>query len=395
MQDISFMNKNLSLLTMSQVFGFTANIITVFLSGIVGSQITSIKSLSTLPTALSVLGTAIFTILAAKIMGKIGRRLGFIFGALVSSATCLLAVFAITQQNFILFCISHLILGLGIAFAHQYRFAAAESVEKEKVPKAISTLMLAGIVSSFLGITLANYTKNLIPDHLYVGSYLLLAAFTFMPAIFFIFYENNKKIKIDFNNEYDGRKLFEIIFQPRFLQAIISAAFAYAVMSFLMTATPLSMHVMQKMNLEDTGLVLQFHLVAMFLPSLITGHLIKKFGHSNIIYMGVVFYTVTIILALFEQTFANYMAALIFLGLGWNFLFITGTSLVVLTYKEEEKFKVQGVNDLIVFSTMALASLSAGILLSLTSWKTMNLICIPFLVLIIYSTFRADILSKK
>ena len=389
------MNKNLSLLAMSQVFGFTANIITVFLSGIVGSQITSIKSLSTLPTSLSVLGTAIFTIVAAKIMGKIGRKLGFIFGALVSSATCLLAVFAIIQQNFILFCISHLILGLGIAFAHQYRFAAAETVKKEKVPKAISTLMLAGIVSSFLGITLANYTKNLIPDHLYVGSYLLLATFTFMPAIFFIFYENNKKIEINFNNKYDGRRSSEIILQPRFLQAIISAAFAYAVMSFLMTATPLSMHVMEKMSLEDTGLVLQFHLVAMFLPSLITGHLIKKFGHSNIIYIGVIFYMVTIILSIFEQTFVNYMIALIFLGLGWNFLFISGTSLVVLTYKEEEKFKVQGINDLIVFSTMALASLSAGILLSLTNWKTMNLICIPFLILIIITTFRADILTKK
>jgi len=389
------MNKNLSILALSQIFGYTANIITVFLSGIVGSQITSIKSLSTLPTALSVLGTAIFTIIAAKIMGKIGRRLGFIFGALVSSATCLLAVFAITQQNFILFCISHLILGLGIAFAHQYRFAAAESVEKEKVPKAISILMLAGIVSSFLGITLANYTKNLIPDHLYVGSYILLAVFTFLPAMFFIFYKNNEKRKIDFNNKYNGRRLSKIIFQPRFLQAIISAAFAYAVMSFLMTATPLSMHVMEKMSLEATGIVLQFHLVAMFLPSLITGHLIKKFGYSNIIYVGVFFYVVTIILSLFEQTFSNYMVALIFLGLGWNFLFISGTSLVVLTYKEEEKFKVQGINDLIVFSTMALASLSAGILLSLTNWKTMNLICAPLLVLIVYSTFRADILEKN
>ncbi len=389
------MNKNLSLLTISQVFGFTAATITVFLSGIIGSQIASIKSLSTLPTALYVVGTAIFTILAARIMSKIGRRLGFIFAALGSSASSLLAAFAIIQQNFILFCISHLILGLGIAFAHQYRFAAAESVEKEKAPRAISILMLAGVVAAFLGISSANYTKNLIPDHLYVGSYLLLAVFTFMPAIFFIFYKNNEKTKIDFNNKYNGRRLFEIIFQPRFLQAIIAAAFAYTVMSFLMTATPLSMHVMEKMSLENTGLVLQFHLVAMFLPSLITGHLIKKFGHSNIMYIGVLFYVVTIILSLFEQTFANYMVALIFLGLGWNFLFISGTSLVVLTYKEEEKFRVQGINDLIVFSTMALASLSAGILLSLTSWKTMNLICIPFLVLIVYSTFRADILSKK
>jgi len=284
---------------------------------------------------------------------------------------------------------------LGIAFAHQYRFAAAESVEKEKVPKAISILMLAGIVSSFLGITLANYTKNFIPDHLYVGSYLLLAVFTFMPAIFFIFYKNNEKTKIDFNNKYNGRRLSEIIFQPRFLQAVTAAAFAYAVMSYLMTATPLSMHVMEKMSLEKTGFVLQIHVAAMFLPSLITGTLIKKFGHSNIIYIGVLFYVVTVILSLFEQTYLNYMVALIFLGLGWNFLFISGTSLVVLTYKEEEKFKAQGINDLIVFTTMALASLSAGIMLSLTSWTTMNLLCIPFLVLIIYSSFRADMLNKK
>ena len=389
------MNKNLILLTISQVFGFSNAAITVFLGGIIGSQITSIKSLSTLPVALSVVGTAVFTYFAAKIMSKIGRRLGFIFAALGSSTSALLAAFAIYQQNFILFCISCLILGMGAAFTHQYRFAAAESVEKEKAPKAISTLMLAGIVAGFMALTLANYTKNFIPDHLYVGSYLLLAALTFMPAIFLFFYKNNETTKINFNNEYNGRRLIEIIFQPRFLQAVTAAAFAYAVMSYLMTATPLSMHVMEKMSLAKTGVVLQIHLVAMFLPSLITGNLIKKFGHSNIIYIGVSFYAVTIILSIFEQTYTNYMVALIFLGLGWNFLFISGTSLVVLTYKEEEKFKAQGINDLIVFTTMALASLSAGIVLSLTSWTTLNLVCIPFLVLIIYSTFRADILSKK
>tara|TARA_B110000263_G_scaffold3723_1_gene3133 strand:- start:17 stop:784 length:768 start_codon:yes stop_codon:yes gene_type:complete len=255
--------------------------------------------------------------------------------------------------------------------------------------------MLAGIVAGFMALTLANYTKNFIPDHLYVGSYLLLAVLTFMPAIFLFFYKNNETTKINFNNEYNGRRLIEIIFQPRFLQAVTAAAFAYAVMSYLMTATPLSMHVMEKMSLAKTGVVLQIHLVAMFLPSLITGNLIKKFGHSNIIYIGVLFYAVTIILSLFEQTYTNYMVALIFLGLGWNFLFISGTSLVVLTYNEEEKFKAQGINDLIVFTTMALASLSAGMALSLTSWATLNFICIPFLVLIVYSSFRADILNKK
>jgi MFS family permease len=389
------MNKNLSLLALSQIFGFTNAAITVFLGGIIGSQITSIKSLSTLPVALSVVGTAIFTFFAAKIMSKIGRRLGFIFAALGSSVSSLIAAFAISQQNFILFCISCLILGMGMAFTHQYRFAAAESVEKEKAPKAISILMLAGIVSGFMALTLANYTKNLIPGHLYAGSYILLALFAFIPAILLFFYKDNEKPKLDFNNTYNGRRLFQILSQPRFLQAVTAAAVAYAVMSCLMTATPLSMHVLEKMSLEKTGIVLQLHLVAMFLPSLITGNLIKKFGHSNIMYIGVLFYVVTIVLSLLEQTYTNYMLALIFLGLGWNFLFISGTSLVILTYKEEEKFRAQGMNDLIVYSTMAAASLSAGILLSFTGWKMMNLFCLPLLILIVYITFRADRLSKK
>jgi len=373
------MNKNLSLLALSQVFGFTANIITVFLSGIVGSQITSIKFLSTLPTALSVVGTAIFTILAAKIMGKIGRRLGFIFGSLVSSATCLLATFAIIQQNFILFCISHLILGLGIAFAHQYRFAAAESVEKEKIPNAISILMLAGIVSSFLGITLANYTKNLIPDHLYVGSYLLLAAFTFMPAIFFIFYKNNEKTKIDFNNKYSGRRLFEIIFQPRFLQAIIAAAFAYAVMSFLMTATPLSMHVMDGFSLEHTKFVIQSHVIAMFLPSLFTAMIVKYLGLSRMMILGVIFLFISVTIAYLSQSFNSYWWSLILLGLGWNFLFIGGTNLLPRSYNENEKFKVQSINDFLIFGFQAFAALSAGWFVFNYSWEVMILSVVPLL----------------
>ena len=389
------MNKNVSLLAISYVFGFTAASITVFLSGIIGSQIASIKSLATLPTALTVVGTAVFAALAANIMSKIGRKLGFILASLASSITCLLAAYAIYDRNFILFCVANLILGASMAFTHQYRFAAAESVEKDKAPKAISIIMLSGIAAAFLGISSANYTKDIFTDFQYVGSYITLAIFMFMPTIFFLFYENKNTSKTEFSKNHTSRSYFEIISQPRFLQAVIAAAFAYAIMSFLMTATPMSMHLMEKMSLEKTGLVLQIHVAAMFLPSLITGNLIKKLGHSNIIYIGVLFLVVTIVLSLFEQTYANYMVSLIFLGFGWNFLFISGTSLLVTCYKEEEKFKSQGINDLIVFTTMALASLSAGIVLSLTNWTTMNLVCIPFLVLIVYSTFRADILSKK
>tara|TARA_B000000437_G_scaffold85891_1_gene62349 strand:- start:8 stop:1171 length:1164 start_codon:yes stop_codon:yes gene_type:complete len=387
------MNKNLFVLLISQVFSFTAAPVTVFLSGIIGSQISPIKSLATLPMSISIIGIAIGSIIASKLMSLIGRKNGFIIASIGNSIFSILAAYSIFIQNFFLFCFANLLIGIGMAFTHQYRFAAAESVDKSIAPKAISILLFGGIISAFLGPSLANYTKDLISENLYVGSYLSLAFLTFIPSILFLFYES--KSKIETSLEYIGRGYLELLSQPKFLQALIASAFGYAIMTFLMTATPISMHVMENFSLSKTSFVIQFHVASMFLPSLITGHLIKKFGHSNIIYVGLVFYSITIIASFFEQTFFNYMFALIFLGLGWNFLFISGTSLLTLTYREEEKFKAQGLNDFIVYSVHALGSLSAGIFLTLTNWKIMNIMCIPFMIIIILATIRADVLSKK
>ena len=387
------MNKNLLILTLSQIFSFTAAPVTVFLSGIIGSQISPLISLSTLPMSISVVGIAIGAIFATKAMSFIGRKAGFILASIGNFLACVLAAYSIMDQNFILFCFANFLIGVGMAFTHQYRFAAAESVEKDKVPRAISIILLGGIVSALLGPSMANYGKDIVTDQLYVGSYLSLAILTIIPAILFLFYENTSKLES--NIKSSGRSIVELISQPRFLQALIASAFGYAIMTFLMTATPLSMHVMEKISLSKTGLVIQFHVVAMFLPSLVTGHLIKKFGHSNIMYAGVFLYSITIIISFFDQTYYNYMFALIFLGLGWNFLFISGTSLLVLTYKEEEKYRAQGINDFIVYSVHAIGSLSAGVLIALTNWKMMNIICIPLMILIIFTILRSEILSKK
>ena len=384
------MNRNLFILILSQVFGFTAATVTVFISGIIGSDLSSIKTLSTLPPSIYVVGTAAATIFAAKIMSIIGRRLGFIFASVAGSISCLIGAYAIIIESFFIFCFAKFILGATMAFTHQYRFAAAESVEKEKAPKAISSLLLAGIVAAFLGIGLANYTKNFVSDYLYVGSYLTLAVLTLIPSFLLFFFKDIREISFVSNKENNSRNYSEFFSDPKFLQAITSAAFAYAVMSFLMTATPISMHILHQLSLVKTGIVLQFHVLAMFLPSLVTGNLIKKFGYSNMMYLGVLFYFFTILLSFFQPSFLNYFISLIFLGIGWNFLFISGTSLLVTTYKPEEKFKAQGFNDLLVFSSMALASLLAGILISIASWKTVNLFCIPFLILIILSIVNAD-----
>ena len=385
------MNKNLWIITASQIFSFTPAPVNVFLSGIIGSTLSPIKSLQTLPTSLMIVGIAVFSFFAAQIMSKIGRKSGFLYAALFSSVSALLAAYAVWDKSFYLFCSACFFIGIGMSFTHQYRFAAAESVKKSFIPKALSIVMLATIFSALLGPNIANFNKDLINGHLYVGSYLSLSVLTFIPVIFLSFY--SPKIEPMSTREHKGRSYLELILQPRFLQATASAAFAYAVMSFLMTATPINMHVMEHYSLSKTGIVIQLHIISMFLPSLITGILVKKFGHSKIIYAGVGFFILTILLSFFETSFFNYLFALVFLGIGWNFLYLSGTGLLVLSYREKEKFKAQGFNDILVFSIQALASLSAGYMLSMTSWKTMNLIAVPFLILIILCSVRAD-LSK-
>ena len=387
------MNGNLIVLTLSQIFSFTAAPVTVFLSGIIGSQISPLKSLSTLPMSISVVGIAIGAIFASKLMSITGRKIGFIVASIGNTLVSILAAYSIFIQSFSIYCVANFFLGMGMAFTHQYRFAAAESVSKDKVPRAISIILLGGIVSAFIGPSVANFSKDLFSNHMYIGSYLSLAALTFLPTIFFLFYKNTSKIELSF--KYSGRSYLELVSQPRFLQAVISSAFGYAIMTFLMTGTPLSMHVIEGISLNKTSIVIQIHVACMFLPSLIAGNLVKKIGHSKMMYFGVGLYCITVVISLFDQSFLNYMLALVFLGFGWNFLFISGTSLLVLTYKEEEKYRAQGFNDFVVYSVHALGSLSAGVLIVLTNWKIMNLICIPLIIVIILITLRADLLTKK
>ena len=387
------MNGNLVVLTLSQIFSFTAAPVTVFLSGIIGSQISPLKSLSTLPMSISVVGIAIGAIFASKLMSITGRKVGFMVASFGNTLVSILAAYSIFVQSFSIYCIANFFLGIGMAFTHQYRFAAAESVNEDKVPRAISIILLGGIVSAFIGPSVANFSKDMFSNYMYVGSYLSLAALTFLPTIFFLFYKNTSNIEISV--KYSGRSYLELVSQPRFLQAVISSAFGYAIMTFLMTGTPLSMHVMEGISLSKTSTVIQIHVACMFLPSLIAGNLVKKIGHSKMMYVGVGLYCITVIISLFDQSFLNYMLALIFLGFGWNFLFISGTSLLVLTYNEEEKYRAQGFNDFVVYSVHALGSLSAGILIVLTNWKIMNLICIPLIIVIILTTLRADLLTKK
>ena len=176
--------------------------------------------------------------------------------------------------------------------------------------------------------------------------------------------------------------------------SVFSAGIGYVTMTFLMTATPISMHIVDGISIDKTSFVIQMHILGMFLPSLFTGNLIKKHGHSKIMYLGILILFLCILLNFIDQSFYNYLFALILLGIGWNFLFISGTSLLVISYDEENKFMSQGLNDFVVFSTQAIGSLSAGFLLYLTSWKTLNLICIPMIIILLFYTLKSSFIKK-
>lgn len=375
-----FSNKNLFILVLAQVFSFSAGPVTVFISGIIGLHLSPIELLATLPTSLTIVGTAIFSIIASRIMAKIGRKLTFILSSVASSLAALLASFAIFQEMFVLYCATCLLIGAGIAVTHQYRFAAAEEAAEGKSANAISILLLAGILSAFIGPNIVNFAKNL-TETLYVGSYIALSSVLIIPTLLFLFYTTNAaQVSLQAKSK---QSYYQLLKNPFILQAIVTSAFAYAIMSFLMTATPISMHKIHGFHLGQTGIVIQFHVVGMFLPSLITGKLINRFGHDLMIKLGCSIYLLTVILSFFDQTFINYFIALILLGIGWNFLFITGTDLLFKSHQPEDKFKAQGMNDFITFTIQASASFLAGYSVLNISWNTLNILSIP-MILIIY-----------
>ena len=383
-------NKNLVILALSQIFSFTAAPITVFLSGIIGSNMIDEKSLATLPAALMIVGTALGSIFAAYLMSIKGRKFGFMLATIITSCSALIASYSVYENLFITYCMSNFFIGVGHAFVSQYRFAAAESVDREFIPTAISIILFASMIGALIGPNVATITKDIIPSMIYSGSYIFLSILTFIPFFLFIFYTDEKQISLNKKTNYIGRTYLQLFLQPKFIQAVVASGLAYCTMSFLMTATPISMHIHNNISLGKTSFVIIFHILAMFIPSLITGNLIKRFGINRIMYAGVTILFISIFFNFINQGFINYLIGLMLLGLGWNFLFIAGTSLLMTSYSPEEKFRAQGLNDFVVFSTQAIGALSAGFLLSFLGWKLINLLCIPLLIIILLTILFSE-----
>ncbi|HIG36857.1 MAG TPA: MFS transporter, partial [Oceanospirillaceae bacterium] len=315
----SSFTRNVWLLCLAQVFAFTGANVTIFLGGIVGSLLAPSLVLATLPVAAMIVGTASGTIPAAILMSKMGRRFGFMGASVLAATSALLGALAIWNELFWVYCLACLCLGVSMAFVQQYRFAAAESVPSEVAPNAISAILLAGIAGAFLGPNVANYAKDLFPEHAFVGSYIALSLMVIMPA--FILSQLRVPEQRPDLHEPKGRSVKALAMQPDFILAVMAAATSYALMSFLMTATPVSMHVMDGHSIHDTGVVIQWHIVGMFLPSLFVGKLIRYYGHRTIMSLGIAAMIICIIVGQISQAFAGYWVSLVMLGVGWNFLF--------------------------------------------------------------------------
>jgi len=252
--------RNIAILTIGQVLSLAGTVIVIVLGGIVGASLAPSPVWATLPVALGVVGTALFSIPAALLMQRTGRRLGFMGAAAAASLTALLAATAIAQGSFALFCAAALLWGAMSAFAVQYRFAAAESAEPRYTGRAVSFVLLGGIPGAFLGPELARRTKDWLPAELYTGSFISLAILSALVVVLMLFYQDVMPRREAVPGT--GRPLREIVVQPPYLAAILSGALAYGVMSFVMTAAPVHMHQPGGYSLQQITWVIQSHIAA-------------------------------------------------------------------------------------------------------------------------------------
>lgn len=379
--------RNVLVLSVAQALAMSGIPIVVLLGGILGAELAPNPILATFPVAIMVVGLALSTLPAAFLMRKFGRKPGFIGAALTAVIAALLAGYAVRQENFVLLCIATFFIGAHGAFVQQYRFAATESVDPEMSGRAVSLVLLGGIAAGLLGPEIAVRASQLFPETLYMGSFVVMAVVYGLTAIILLFYQEQGQLTL--RPDESGRDLREVAAQPTYRLAVFTAAVSYAVMTFVMTATPVHLSGAYGYPLGTTSNILKSHIAAMYVPSLFTGYLIDRLGLQRMMLGGALILLASGIVGAGAGTLLAYYLALILLGLGWNFLFVSATVLLTQTYTQGERFRAQALNDFLVFGVQATASLSAGAVLELASWEMINLIGIALIGLTIVLLFRS------
>ncbi|MBW7469662.1 MFS transporter [Marinobacter sp. M216] len=353
----------------------------VFIGSIQGRLLASAPEFATLPVGLVVVGTVLAIKPATWLMEKTGRKQVMLLGAVMGILAAVLGAVSSWQGSFLLLCIASVVGGTGLAVVHQYRFAAMESVPAGMAGSAAARVLLGGLVAAWLGPEVAAIGSGTGEVYPFLSSWVALGVVQAAALIILALGYRARGELVRSSQSGGGRPLSEILKNPLVWAAISAAAVGYAVMSFIMTATPLSMTEIAGHDLDDAKRVIQLHIMAMYLPSLISGWLTRMVGIPILMAAGLVAYLGCVVLAANGVSFHHYLGALLLLGVGWNFLFVGGTSLLPEGYHDTERFRVQGLNDMMVFGSQATAALTAGAVLSWLGWGGLVLVAIPFLML--------------
>jgi MFS family permease len=384
-------HRDIALLACCQALLLINNSGLIAMNGLVGYALVDNKTFATLGATTFVVGSALAAMPAALWMAKVGRRRGFMTGsaiAVVGAATCALALWL---GSFALFCLGTAVIGIYTAFGLQYRFAAAEVAAPEFRAKAISLVLAGGIAGGFLGPQASLWAMDLLPVH-FLGSFLVLSAI----AIVALGVQSLVRVPPPSVEETrgGGRPLARIARQPVFIVAALSAALGYGIMNLLMTATPLAMSFCSH-PFSAAAFVIEWHVVGMYAPGFFTGSLIKRFGALKVIAVGIVLMGACVAVALSGIALWQFWTALVLLGVGWNFMYTGGTTLLIDAYTPAEKAKTQGMNDVIIFTVMSISSFSSGALVSAAGWEWMNLGTLPLLAIVASAVLWVTLLRRR
>ena len=359
--------RNTLILSIAQGLSITTTNINMINTGLVGTILSTNSALATLPLSIQFLTIALTLIPVSLLMGKFGRRPMFLLGALSAFIGCLVIAFSIYDRNFSLFILGSILLGLSQANQQFYRYAAADNVPVNLKSKAISLVLAGGVIAAVVGPEISKYSFDFFPDYIYLASYLLAAFIQILNFIILLFIKIEKPLP----NKNLLRPLSKILFRKNLIIAILAAAVGYSLMSFIMTATPLQIVNVCKLGDEASATVIQWHVIAMFAPSFFTGFIIMKFGNKNVMMAGVLLYVISISFAIIGETVQNFWISLFLCGLGWNFLYVGGSDIIAKSASPEERPKVQGVTDFIIFTFVATGSFLAGALHNTLGWEVM------------------------
>ena len=357
----------------------------------IGASLASSPEYATMGVGMTFLAMMLCSFPMSLLMGRIGRRGGFIIGFSVALMGGLLVAYSIFKQDFVLYCISAFVMGCGMSCGQYLRFASIEVAGKLYKGKAISYVLAGGIIAAFLGPNLARFSKNWLEIE-FSGAYVCSAILFALMILIVSFVKFPAVAKSD--RTLSKTSLSTIVVRPVFVVAVICGLTAYGSMNLIMTATPLSMH-HQGHSFSKAAIVIQWHILGMFVPSLFTGSLIQKLGLIPMMIAGCIFIIACTLCNLAGSSYGHFAFALILLGIGWNFLYVGATQLLTAAYNEQEKSKTQGLNDLLVAISVALTALTSGWLLSVYGWSFLNLgvlaaVLLALIVLVVFSFSAAS-----